>query len=230
MAGEISASSDNIQTLTHLVRTRHSTRAFKPDPVPRALLEECFEIARQAASNSNLQPWRVTVVEGAALHRLGKTLLAAVEANEQVQIAPLPAKYTKYRSALGHSLYGPDGYNISRDAKDQLETARRRNYTFFGAPLGLIVAMDSALAKVDVLSVGLYLQTLVLLLQERGVSNCIEVSVAGYPRQIRGELGIAEDMDILCGVAVGYADETKSAARVPGERDSWRDSVKFVED
>lgn len=230
MEPEKSAFSDITQTLTQMARTRHSTRAYKPDPVPRALLEECFEIARHVSSNSNLQPWRVTVVQGAALQRLGKTLLAAVEANEPAEIAPLPAKYTKYRSALGHSLYGPDGYNISRDAKDQLETARRRNYTFFDAPVGLIVAMDSALAKVDILSVGLYLQTLVLLLQERGVSNCIEVSVAGYPRQIREVLGIAKDMDILCGVAVGYADETKPGAKIPGERDDWRESVKFVED
>ncbi|OAG06587.1 nitroreductase [Paraphaeosphaeria sporulosa] len=228
MAPDGSATTGATQTLTSLARTRHSTRAYKPDPVPRPLLEECFEIAQHVSSKSNLQPWRVTVVEGAALQRLEKSLLAAVEANEAPQIAPIPVKYSKYRSAMGRSIYGPDGYNIPRDAREQLETARQRNYTFFDAPIGLIVAMDSALAKVDVLSVGLYLQMLLLLLQERGVSNCIEVSVAGYPRQIREELGIPEDMDILCGVAVGYADQTKPGARIPGERDDWWSNVNFV--
>lgn len=230
MAQEISPSTNAAQTLTNVVRARHSTRAYKPDPIPRAVLEECFELAQHAASNSNLQPWRVTVVEGNALLRLEKSLLAAVDAKEPPQIIPIPEKFKKYRSAMGHSLYGPNGYNIPRGASDQMETARRRNYTFFDAPTGLIVSMDSSLAPVDVLSVGLYLQTLVLLLQERGISHCIQVSVAGYPNQIRKELGIPEDMNVLCGVAVGYTDETRLGAKVPTDRDDWQDGVRFVRD
>lgn len=82
----------------------------------------------------------------------------------------------RYRSAMGHALYGEKGYNIPRGAKDDMEKARRRNYTFFDAPVGMIISMDSKLAAVDILSVGLYLQMLCLLLQERGLGSCIQVS------------------------------------------------------
>lgn len=230
MAQEISPQINGSHTLTDIARARHSTRAYKPDPVPRAILEDCFEIAQLVASNSNLQPWRVTVVEGPALLRLEKSLLEAVEAGVKPQILPIPDKYKKYRSEMGHSLYGPNGYNIPREAREQLEIARRRNYTFFDAPVGLIVSMDNSLAPVDVLSVGLYLQTLVLLLQERGISHCIEVSVTGYPDQIRKELNIPEDMNVLCGVAVGYADEGQRGAKIPTDRDAWQKGVRFVKD
>lgn len=230
MAQETTHTNGTAQTFSDIVRERHSTRAYKSDPVPRALLEECFQLAQTASSNSNLQPWRVTVVEGDALIRLEKTLLEAVDAGVKPEIAPIPAKYKKYRSEMGHSLYGPNGYNIPRGAREQMEAARRRNYTFFDAPVGMIVSLDNMLAPVDVFSVGLYVQTLVLLLQERGISHCIEVSVAGYPREIRKELGIPEEMDILCGIAVGYSDDTARGAKIPTDRDAWHNDVKFVTD
>lgn len=187
-------------------------------------------MAQHAASNSNIQPWRIAVVEGDALKRLEKSLLEADDSDVTPQIKAIPAEYKQYRSDMGHALYGPNGYNIQRGDKDSMNEARRRNYTFFDAPTAFIVAMDNKLAAVDVLSIGLYLQTLVLLLQERGVRHCIEVSVAGYPDAIRKELGIPEHMDILCGVAVGYEDEEKQVNKLIMSRDDWRNDVHFFKD
>lgn len=215
-------------TVTELIRTRHSARAFQDAPVPKSILEECFFLAQHAPSNSNLQPWRVHVLEGPALKRLTVALQAAVDDNIPQAIAPIPEVYKHYRSEMGHKIYGEEGYGIARGDREGMEKARRRNYDFFGAPVGMVIYIDSALAAVDVLAVGLWLQTFCILLEERGVESCIQVSVAGYPDVIRKQLGIPENMNILCGLAVGFEDKTQSISKMRVGRDDWKNGVVFV--
>lgn len=81
-----------------------------------------------------------------------------------------------------------------------------KNYEFFDAPVGIVVCMDGKLGSADSLSVGMFLQTLLLGLAEGGVQSCVAVSIAGYPEIVRRELGIKEGMEVLCGVAVGWED------------------------
>jgi nitroreductase len=95
---------------------------------------------------------------------------------------------------------------IPREDAAGRRAAVLRNYEFFGAPVVAIVCMDKALGLADSMGVGMYLQTLMLALTERGLSSCVEVSVAGYPEIVRRELGIGEEMEVLCGVAIGYED------------------------
>jgi PPOX class probable F420-dependent enzyme len=45
-----------------LVRGRRSVRAFRPDPVPRALIERVLDAARWAPSPHGRQPWRFAVI------------------------------------------------------------------------------------------------------------------------------------------------------------------------
>ncbi len=48
-----------------LVRARYSARAYKPDPVPDAALQQVLEAARLAPTASNRQPFRVIVIHTA---------------------------------------------------------------------------------------------------------------------------------------------------------------------
>lgn len=216
-------------TVTSLMRERHSVRTFLHKPVPRHLLTEVLAFAQQTASNSNCQPWRLKIVTGDALKRLSSTLLEAVRAGVEPSTAPIPEKFKHYRSDFGHLLYGPEGYNIKREDKHVAETARCRNYNFFDAPVGVIVYMDKSLADVDIMCVGMYMQSLSLLLGERGVSCCWQVSVAGYPDVVRKELGIGDDMLVLSGGAVGYEQEGAKPNGIRSARDAWNDHVDFVE-
>ena len=86
-----------------------------------------------------------------------------------------------------------------------------RNWEFFRAPLGAVVCMHRDLDYVDALGVGMFLQTFMLALTARGIGSCVQVSIAGYPEVIREQLGIAEDMRILCGVSIGYPDPSFAA-------------------
>jgi nitroreductase len=224
------STSTSTPTTTSLVATRHSIRAFLPTPIPHQILTDCFALAQTTPSNSNAQPWRITVLQGPALHRVSAALHRAVENGVEPTTLPIPEKYLPYRSVMGSMLYGETGYNIPRTDKERLEKARRRNYDFFDAPVALIVGIDDCLADVDVLSVGMYLHTLTLLLAERGVGSCYQVSIAGYPDVLREELGIGREVKILTGMAVGYEDKEARINALRCPRDEWTRNVRFVEE
>lgn len=216
-------------TVAQLMLSRHSTRSFLPTPVPRSLLEDVLAMAQRAPSNSNLQPWRVKIVTNTALQRLCDVLVDTVRSGGVSSVEPIPDVYKHYRSELGHQLYGPEGYNIARTDRDGSLRAQLRNFKFFDAPVAIILCMDRRLAQIDVLSAGMYLQTLCLLLLEHGLGVCVEASVAGYPQVIKRELGLAEDMSILAGVAVGFEDNSHPVNHLNVVRDAWKDSVEFMD-
>jgi len=103
------------------------------------------------------------------------------------------------------------------------------NFDFFGAPLAGIVCMHRDLGPADALSVGMYLQTLLLALTARGLGTCVEVSVAGYPDVVRTELKIPPELTIICGLAVGYSDPEFPANKLRIGRDPVANHVRFVE-
>jgi nitroreductase len=51
-----------LESFIEMVRSRRSTRHFRPDPVPPALLDKLLEAARWAPSGFNLQPTHFVVV------------------------------------------------------------------------------------------------------------------------------------------------------------------------
>jgi nitroreductase len=60
--------------LFEAIRTRMSIGKVKPDPVPRALIEQMLDAGAQAPNHHKVQPWRFIVVTGAARERLGAVM------------------------------------------------------------------------------------------------------------------------------------------------------------
>ena len=202
--------------LDQVVKERHSTRMFLRKPVPLELVDEAVALAQLAPSNSNIQPWHVVFVSGPPRDRLVAAMLEEAKLRPPI-IPPLPESFQHYRRDLGAEVYGAMGIPI--DDKAGHLTAVLRNWAFFNAPLGGIVCMHRDLGLADALSVGMFLQTLLFGLTERGLGSCVEVSVAGYPEIIRAHLSIPEELTILCAVAVGYSDPDFSANNLHTERD-----------
>ena len=170
--------------LEQAILERHSTRLFLPQPVPRALLDEALALATHAPSNSNIQPWHMVFASGPPRDRLVAALLAEAKRRPPA-IPPLPEEFRHYRSELGVEVYG--AMKISREDKAGHDAAVLRNWEFFRAPLAGIVCMHSALGHADAVSVGMFLQTLLLALTARGLATSVEVSVTGYPEIVRGQ-------------------------------------------
>lgn len=212
--------------LDQSILERHSTRMFLSRPVPPELVEQALALAQHAPSNSNIQPWRLVFVSGTARNQL-KDALFKVADREAPHIPTLPKAFEHYRYELGAEVYGSMGIPIADTARHA--AAVMRNFDFFGAPLVGIVSMHRDLGPADALSVGMYLQTLILALTARGLGTCVEVSVAGYPDIVRNELKIAPELTIICALAVGYPDSDFPANKLRIGRDPVAKHVVFLD-
>jgi nitroreductase len=213
--------------LENTIRQRHSTRLFLPDPVPRHLVEESLELAIRAPSNSNVQPWHMVLVSGAARDRLVAAMLEKARA-EPPRVPQLPAAFAHCRSDTGAQVYGSMG--IARHDSEARRVAVLRNWEFFRAPLGGIVCMHCDLGYADSLGVGMFLQTLLLALTARGLGTCVQVAIAGYPDVVRELLNIPPEMNILCGLAIGYSDPDFPANDLHIGRDAMDQHVVFLDE
>jgi nitroreductase len=191
-----------IVELEQAVRARRSIRLFHANkPVPRDLVIDALELAIRAPSNSNTQPWHLVLASGAARDRLAANLMA-VAATRDPDIPPLPAVFDQVVFDLGVKLYGSLG--VARDDAGGRRKARLRNYCFYDAPLAGVVCMHRELRHVDSLGVGMFLQTFLLALTERSLGSCAQMVIAGFPDVVRETLGIPDQYEILCGLAIGY--------------------------
>ena len=211
--------------LEQAINERRSIRMFLPDkPVPRELVDQALELAIRAPSNSNVQPWHLRLVSGAARESLVAALLD--EASSKPPVVPeLPELFAHLRRELGAKVYGSMG--ITRDDAEGRRIAVLRNWEFFRAPLAGIVCMHRDLHYVDSLGVGMFLQTFLLALTAHGLGTCVQVSIAGYPEIVREQLSISDEYAILCGLAIGYPDPTFPANNLRTARNPIEHNVVF---
>lgn len=193
-------------SLESCVYARHSVRVFKSDPVDTKVLQECLHLAQRAPSNSNIQNWRITLAQGAARDRIVSALKSAASQGPP-KIPPLPEKFAHFRSDFGKVMYGSAGFGVPREDTEGVQAVRMRNFEFWDAPVAGVVSMDQVLDYVDALSVGLFMQTFLLALTEKGLGSCMQVSVTGYPEVLRKEFGLDAEQRILCGIAIGVPAE-----------------------
>lgn len=212
--------------LEYTIRARYSTRKFLSTPVPRKLLTEALALAQCAPSNSNIQPWHVVIAEGPRRDRLKEALMAEAK-RVKPEVPPLPEAFKHFRQELGAVVYGAMG--IKRDDTEGRAAAVLRNWEFFGAPAVAIVCIHQDLGRADAMSVGMYVQTLLLALTARGLGSCCEVSLAAYAEVIRKELDIPPELVIICGVAIGYTDEDFAANHVHVERAPVEQNVTILD-
>jgi nitroreductase len=84
-----------------------------------------------------------------------------------------------------------------------------------GAPPGLFLEM------------GFFLQNVMLALVACGLGSCPQYSVAGYADAIRAELGMGMDRLVVCGLAVGYPDESVAVNHYHPSRAELSDYVQW---
>jgi nitroreductase len=207
---------DAVSVLDTVLQARKSVRAFRPEPVSRQLLNEILETARAAPSNFNSQPWRVHVLTGKAKEALGEALLQAHVSQAVPPFSPfpkaMPAKCEARVNEFGRRLYSAMGV-------DRADTAGRarvsgRNFVFFDAPVGLIFTIHSAMTKHSWLDCGLFVQSVMLAAQVRGLATCPQVSFVRFQALIAEKLQLGADETVTCGMSLGYADEQAAVNRL----------------
>ncbi len=193
------------------ITTRHSIRAFLPDPVSKETVAEIIDIAARAPSGTNMQPWQVYVTAGAAKEALSQAVLAAHDtpgAGHAPEVSYYPDQffepYLARRRKVGWDLYGLLG--IERGEKEKMHAQHGRNYTFFDAPVGLIFTIHRDLETGSWLDYGMFLQNVMLAARARGLHTCPQAAFTQYHKVIREHLPIADEEVVVCGMSLGYAD------------------------
>jgi len=218
--------------VTDALKTRRTTRGFRPDPVPDKLMQQLFEAAQLSASNCNTQPWHVTVVSGDARDRLGAALVAEITSGKtpapafQPGDANLQGVYRERQVACAVEYYKVMG--IARDDKAGRNALMLKNWEFFGAPHVAFLSMPTSMGAVNAIDVGIYLQSLMLLLVEHGLASCPQGALAFFPEPVYEIADIPAGHGILCGISFGYADERAKINQVRMERAPLAQSVSFV--
>ena len=218
------------------ITSRRSIRAFLPTPVPRATIEALLQVAARAPSGTNTQPWRVYVLTGAARDTLSAKLCAAYDdpverARHVEEYAYYPTEwvspYIDRRRKVGWDLYGLLG--IAKSDKAGMHAQHRRNYEFFGAPVGLMFTMDRVMRQGSWLDFGMFLQNIMVAARGRGLDTCPQAAFTQFHRIITEHVGAAPEEQLVCGMSLGHADPAAVENTLVTEREPVERFTRFLE-
>lgn len=191
--------------------SRRSIRAFTDQPVDREALTRVLERAQRAPSGGNTQPWHGIVLTGEPLQRLIARVAQdlprgrdAFAPEYHVYPPELAGAYETRRRAIGEQMYG--ALAIPREDKTARLMWFARNFQAFGAPVLMLVHTPKYMGPPQWSDIGMWLQTIMLLLREEGLDSCPQEAWAVYAPQIREVVTIPEDHIFFCGLAIGYRD------------------------
>ena len=219
-------------SVTEAVASRRSVRRFLPDPVSREVLERVLTKAQRAPSGGNVQPWNAHVLTGAPLARLvaavGEVIpqgRAAHEPEYAIYPAELAGDYETRRFGVGETLYAALG--IGREDKRGRLAHFMDNFRGFGAPVLMLVHTPRYMGPPQWSDIGMWLQSVMLLLREEGLDSCAQEAWAVYQKQIRKCVELPDDHVFFCGLAIGRRDPDAAVNRFEVPRALIREVIGF---
>ena len=218
------------------IKSRRSIRAFLPTPVAREDIAAILETAARAPSGTNIQPWKVTVLTGAARTRLIDAITAVY--NDREALAQHTEEYAYYprewvspfierRRKVGWDLYALLG--LGRENKAGMAAQHGRNYCFFDAPVGMIFTIDRVLEQGSWLDYGMFLQNIMVAARGRGLDTCPQAAFTQFHKIIAEQLNLPANETVVCGMALGYADLSKIENSLVTERVPLEQFARFLE-
>ncbi|MFJ4453154.1 nitroreductase [Pseudomonas sp. NPDC089392] len=221
-----------MSAVKHAVMNRHSSRAFLPREVDEALVREIVDTARYSPSSGNLQPWKLYVLAGSSLSRLKGEVADTLARHPRGEgmgypIYPpdLKADYQARRVKCGEDLYAT--LKVARDDRIGRGKQFARNFTFFDAPVGMLLAVDRSMGQGQWADLGMFLQTLMLLAQERGLATCAQACWTLVHETLERQLELPEELMVFCGISLGYADPEHPINTLRTEREPLSAIAEF---
>ncbi|WP_257545883.1 nitroreductase [Sphingopyxis sp. DBS4] len=210
-------------SVTEALHRRRSVRAFTDAPVDPDVLKAVFAAAQRAPSGGNLQPWQVTLVTGEPWDRVKSAVAARIAMGREGQQAEydiyprgLTDPWESRRFGVGEALYASLG--IPREDKAARLARFMENYRGFGAPVMLFLHCSRIMGPPQWSDMGMWLQSVMLLLVEHGLASCPQECWAMYGQTVRETLGLGEDQILFTGLAIGHADDGQAVNQWPVPR------------
>lgn len=202
---------------------RKSVRAYLDKNVELEKIEKILNFAKHAPSGTNTQPWEVSIVSGQSKLDLDAALIEAFRSGATKDLDykyypdTISSTLNARRVACGLQMYSTLG--IERQDKEKRLAQWELNYSAFGAPVVLYIFLPNSIEKGSFLDCGMFVQSIMLMAVELGLSTCPQAALAEYPKLVREKLGVSNDMTLVCGIALGYEDESAlvNSYRTPRE-------------
>jgi nitroreductase len=216
--------------------TRRSIRAFLPREVPDELIRHLLELAARAPSGTNTQPWQVHILKGEALDQLVQRAQACFNDPQAMAAQPQPydyypkqwvSPYLDRRRKVGFDLYALLG--IGKADKQAMHRQHARNYCFFDAPVGLFFTIDKLLSQGSWLDYGMFLQSLMIAARGHGLDTCPQAAWLSLQAVVTEFLGLDDSKELVCGMALGYADDAAIENQLITERVPASEFARFVQ-
>ncbi len=212
------------------LKKRYTVRAFKPDALDRTTIEKILNAALMAPSWANTQPWEIYIAGGEVLNRLREAYLANLKncVPRQLDVAA-PKQWPPELQKRMETLRAERVATAERVCLDKtlLKDLAEMNYHFFYAPVVAYLCMDRSLTPWSMFDLGILAQSIMLSAQHYGVDSATAVTLAAHPDLIRRELQIPDELSIVIGIALGYADQWHPQNQYRSQRRNVREAVAF---
>lgn len=215
---------------SEVLKTRHSTRAFDPKPVPQATLDKILQQAALSPSWSNTHPYRLALATGDVLESIRGELYSRFQQTIKLQrggkltqikglltrnpgipdgdvkpVVNYPKDLQARRVECGKGLYGVLG--VARNDLKARDQAMAENFRMFGAPAAVFVFVHEGVGIYSALDAGIYLQSLMLAATNEGLGSCAQGALGLFRSPLDKHFEIPKQYKLLCGVALGYEQD-----------------------
>jgi nitroreductase len=218
--------------VTEAVATRRSVRQFLGKQVEQEKLRRVLEKAQRSPSGGNVQPWSAVLVTGAELARItaaikAKAATAPLGEAQEYDIYPkgLDGRYDEQRRGVGKAMFAALG--LGREDGTGRIAQMMKNWDSFGAPVQLFTYTRKYMGPPQWSDMGMWLQTIMLLLREEGLDSCAQEIWAMYGTYMRELLNIDEQHIFFCGMAIGYRDADAPVNNFAVPRVAVDDAVRW---
>jgi len=217
-------------SVTEAVLTRRSVRAFTDQSVPLDLIRQVLDTARWAPSGCNFQPWEGAVLTGPPFRELPDLMRASAPQDPKEYSWSDPEVLPECLARL-HQV-GADMYTalqVERADKEGRADFMARNLASFDAPAVLLVYFPRVMGPPQWSDVGMWLQSVMLLLREAGLDTCPQEFLSLHAKLIKQFLGVSDETHIFfCGIAIGYRIDDDPVNQFDRKREDLDSKIKFL--
>ena len=218
------------KTLTEIINSRKSIRAYLDKSVDNELIKEMLKKASKAPSGGNLQPWKIYIINSNSMNKF-LNFQKNWRGNEEIPYPIYPEKlkepYRTSRYEVGEKMYSLLG--ISREDKIGRANQMLKNFEFFGAPAGLFCFVDKQMGLPQWSDLGMFLQTFMLLAVDQNLDTCAQESWSLKQNCVKSFLDVSDEYMLFCGMAIGYGDKANKVNELQTSRrpiDDWATFIK----
>ena len=104
-----------------------------------------------------------------------------------------------------------------------------RNYAFFDAPVGFMFTIDRVMAQGSWLDYGMFLQNIMVAARAHGLDTCPQAAFTRFHRIVAEHLELPPNEMLVCGMALGRADESRIENSLATEREPVAAFTRYLD-